>query len=499
MQKIPDFRLEENETISVNLSDYFIGGEGYEFEASGINFSINGEILSFSAGEIRGSVKAKVIAFRENESLESNEFFIFASKGNLTIITLRDKIEVGKPVKWSKQVLNAYENLSVEIPDDVLDVKVKKIEYGIERNAKAILRGNISSSYFNASYSRGLTGAVVSDINEEPRIISAFKKMFSSITGRASAELNVNEEGENPASEALEIENLENATKLEVILNDNASEYLIEYYTIAPEYKEEIMNDSKIIVISGPDGLSYSDIIANASLEFLNVSNERLVVVYWRNYWLNKTNETVEKKSVSDVEDKSIINDSFAFDNFRSEAENGSLWNLYDAEGIGYVREEVPAEMNDTDGDGKLDIVKWVVSHLSNQTYEITLRTNITAPECSNASSCFFIKNSSGENKAIFDSFGNVDIKGLVFERNLSIPDGRDFIIQNASGGVAAWADDITGNFYFAGNISSRTNDECLPPAGSFIIRNLSGSCASYIDSSGNLAARGIVNEKAVI
>ena len=113
---------------------------------------------------------------------------------------------------------------------------------------------------------------------------------------------------------------------------------------------------------------------------------------------------------------------------------------------------------------------------------------------------CFFVRNSSNVNVSIFDKFGNMDLRGSVTQSSVGTPNGRDFVIKNlTSGNVVAWIDDATGNLRLAGTLTQNTGTVCTPPTRSFVIKNSSGSCMSYIDLNGNAVFKGRVAQSVVI
>jgi len=107
---------------------------------------------------------------------------------------------------------------------------------------------------------------------------------------------------------------------------------------------------------------------------------------------------------------------------------------------------------------------------------------------------CIYIKNSTGANRTLIDKFGDMDLGGSVTENSVGSPDGRDFIFKSG-GSVIAWIDDITGNLRLAGSLASETGGICTPVGNSFIIKNTTGSCKAYFNSTGSAVFTGSVNE----
>jgi len=104
---------------------------------------------------------------------------------------------------------------------------------------------------------------------------------------------------------------------------------------------------------------------------------------------------------------------------------------------------------------------------------------------------CFTIIDSSSNTRAIFDGGGFLDIEGSITQSSIGTPNGNDFIIRNSASVNKAWVDDANGNMRIAGTVSDDHQIYCTPPANSFIIKDSSGNCVAYIDSSGNVWLRG--------
>src|SRR3989344_4494861 len=227
--------------------------------------------------------------------------------GNATVKTSRAKIRVGERVKWVKNVsLERAENVTVELPKEAENVSVKKIEEsGREEEAKAEVRG-ITGNVIH--------GEVTAEIElaKEGGFMRFVRGLFGGATGRVIAKDN--------ASAGIN----ESATTGEMIvvtLSDNATSYTIEYYTEAPIAYEQNISSGKQVVISGPDGLNYTDVISFTTIEErFAVGQESAIQIYW-------------------LENKSFID---------------------------FI-------VGDTQGNGLLDYVEWITPHLSNQTFNITL------------------------------------------------------------------------------------------------------------------------------
>jgi len=344
-----------------------------------------------------------------------------ASVSNITVQTLRHKIRVGERVRWVKNVsLVTAGNLSLVLPQEAENISVKKISEDGEINADALIIG--------------VTGNVISDSGEKgrglfARIGSVFNLLIASITGRAIEDVS-------PGNVTLNSGNAAGA--IEVIVTDSAMQYSIEYYTDAPGITEENTTTGKKFVISGPDTLNYTDVIAYTSLDSrVSLSDKSRIRVYWNNYASGETGTGFVKR-VGDVEEIELVEETNSGSAGNSGAGNEeNIGNVTDAgntnnssnettltrkgnltaesetalitssitgnvvsesgneiietnssaaanegevlNGIdnkrGYVKQEMPFEAYDMNNDSYVDYIVWVVPHLSNQTFEIILIT----------------------------------------------------------------------------------------------------------------------------
>lgn len=133
---------------------------------------------------------------------------------------------------------------------------------------------------------------------------------------------------------------------------DNSS-YTVDYYTPAPTIEENFTPDGKIVTVSAADDVHYTDVIARVPVE-LSVSDSKIsdIHVLWFNH-----GENVELKNVSQVAAEEEVN-SATLSVSHSTSENYSL-------------DEVPFEAVDSNNDGLIDYIQWVVPHLSAQSYQI--------------------------------------------------------------------------------------------------------------------------------
>src|SRR3989344_3410636 len=268
IKDIENIRMQKGQNATIDLLEYFANAENYSFE--GLNISAyfeNSEMTLMPDEEFTGARKGKIIAYSgfensqnsqtlgastpsRNESIESNEFSILVSSGNVNINTAREKIVVGQRVKWTRNVsLEVAENITIELEKGAENISVTKIENGVESEAIATITG----------------GVISEERGEKKRLIGKIRGLFG-VTGRAVQETNVSAE-----------------SVVEVALNDSATRYIIEYWTEAPQAFEEEMANGKKVIVSAPDELNYTDVLSFTNIsESYKVGEESKIKIYWR-------------------------------------------------------------------------------------------------------------------------------------------------------------------------------------------------------------------------
>lgn len=378
LQNIPLTRIPRNGSAQIDLSDYFAGAESYSASVEGIVTSFNGDVLTLSPSEgFIGAAQAIIIAHASETDLESNQFTILVSNGAISIQTTREQVKVGEPVRWIKNVtLEDAQNISVQLPAEAEEVKVTKIEGKAAEELRTTLTGNVISAYDDGSSWIG-------------RLFRSMMNLFSpgGITG-------------NVVSTGTDSDN----QTLEVSLNESATQYTIEYTTPGPTAIETETARGKQVVISAPESLNYTDVIASSTLPSgFTVRSAETISILWRNYDVESVAAAEARdaerlaelraalKNVSEVP-ASIVVEDIVLD------ENGTVVSLlnqtdevnvietaalpsivpsvhFDANGSKYIIQEVAFDAYDLDADGNIDYVEWVVPHFSEQFYEIILVT----------------------------------------------------------------------------------------------------------------------------
>ncbi|NMB66447.1 hypothetical protein GYA25_00060, partial [Candidatus Woesearchaeota archaeon] len=254
---------------------------------------------------------------------------------NLTIQTIQYQAIIGEPVRWKKIVNKSKEeNITIELPKETFNITVNKIEKNKKERVKDKniqvkgLTRNITADYQSKSNNKqslvfqkffawlGLLGNVI-----EETVNTANPPEKTSILDNSSEE---NITTKDNLTDSVQIEIMDNSTNLE-----------IEYYTEAPTSTETNLSEGKQIVISAPDELNYTNILAYTGLnQKIPSTNQNKINLYWI------TNET----------------------------NNGTLQNS-----LGKVK--ISFTSIDENKDGFIDYIEWIVPHLSNQTYELIIKT----------------------------------------------------------------------------------------------------------------------------
>ena len=151
-----------------------------------------------------------------------------------------------------------------------------------------------------------ITGLSISETSSKKsiagKIWNFIKNSLSRITGRVVTEITTNE-------------------SIEVTIDDNATEYEIEYYTKAPQaFENNISEFKKQITISAPDELNYTDILAYTELP--------------------------TESAIGSVRLYHLVNGS---------------------------KQQVEITEYDSNNNSLTDYIEWNVPHLSNQTYELEI------------------------------------------------------------------------------------------------------------------------------
>jgi len=300
---------------------------------------------------------------------------------NLTEETIQYSAVINQPVRWKKVVSSSEEtNMAIQLPKEAVNISVRKIENS-EISAEISgfsITGNAIRNLFGRLTGRAVEENLTSEINfsiiEPEENINLIDNIADNLTEQVNltdsiarseeASRTVEQPAEIPAEPEEEFEKNENII---LELNESAKEVEVEYYTDAPQAYEEEKSYGKEIVVSGPDNLNYTNILAYTFLE-REVSGEKSIKLYW------------------------IVNGS---------------------------KEETEFNAYDTDNNSLIDYVGWVVPHLSNQSYELVLITKAVHLDSNKtfiADVYDYVKSLDGN----WTSVGDGEYLRVTFEKNLT-------------------------------------------------------------------------------
>jgi hypothetical protein len=256
IKEIPKISIEKGKTASINLSKYFSGAASYTFSGN-ISVRFQGSVMIIEpAADFTGRLNGnKVTAHAGSATLQSNEFSIRVSMKEVAVNTSRERIVIGQPVRWKKDVVLASPaSVSVVLPAEAENIIVTKTEGGVQQQVKVKIVPMVGDV---------ISGNVVAEINldREPKFISWLKNLFRGITGHAVDDGSVQQVVE---------------------IGANSTRYSIAYSTAAPAVLESVEKYGKKVVVSGPN-LGYTDIVTFASIDDYSVpvGGEGNIKVYW--------------------------------------------------------------------------------------------------------------------------------------------------------------------------------------------------------------------------
>jgi hypothetical protein len=200
--------------------------------------------------------------------------------------TSQGAAKVGEPVVWTRRIVYSveHEETVVELPGDSTLIGVNKVVDDEEQDVTLDkVKVNESGSLIDAS---------------QTNLVSSGSSTISSITGFVTA-------------------GVEEEDNITLVIQESASEIIVEYATEAPQIIEEDTEFGKRIVVSSDT--HYENITTNTTIYD---SPEEAIRLYW------------------------IVNET---------------------------KIEHPFTANDTDNDGLIEEVEWITPHLSNETFEIDL------------------------------------------------------------------------------------------------------------------------------
>ncbi len=371
-KEIPSIHIPAGENVIIDLSEYFTGAAWFSAEIENIQVAVEGNLMRLTPEQdFKGTRKIKITARNEQQTIESNEFLILVSSGAVTIKTSHEKIKVGQPVKWKKEIIKeqAEEEFKIEIPKKAKNVEVKAIKTEWEGTIEQI--PDFSS----------ITGDVVIEVNLKERnkntqsdepVIKNLKTWFVSFKTQFNKKMQMPLEITGRSVDEIPVP----AEVVDIYLEEpDTTEYIIEYETPAPQAVEEETENGKLITIYA-EIEGYTDIIAFTELDnTVSLTHPDRIKLYWHNYEYEYLTEEEITKATStkteDIPDITIVEEISTTE--ESPVLAGSVTSNQRIKSSDFVREEIIFDSYDLDQDGFIDYIEWVVPHLSNQTYELII------------------------------------------------------------------------------------------------------------------------------
>jgi Concanavalin A-like lectin/glucanases superfamily len=305
--------------------------DGVELISDSVEISVLGEESNESVVEVisNESIINEIIL---NETI-INETIV----GNVSITTLQFDAVIGKPVKWKKNVkMESPEEIRIEIHKEAENVTVYKLNEVVVDEKETKKKEKVKEKEVTEVMEE-ITEEGVEDVEESVEEVEDVKEVKEKkekkekitaevISGKMSANLNLEDVGflartwnkivSTITGMVIEVQETEEIK--EVVIDENATEFDIEYETPAPMAFETDLTNGKQIVISSET--HYENILAYTELE----------------------NEV----SASEIKLYHLVNGTRNLTQF---------------------------EAHDLNNNSLTDIIYWVVPHLSNQTYELII------------------------------------------------------------------------------------------------------------------------------
>ena len=358
-----------------------------------------------------------------NETEILNETIVVnASAENIS--TIQYGAVLGKPVKWKKIISDDDGKINVEIPIEAENVTVYKmnemVPSGDEENESEVIEEETNETGVNESLETNVSeendvkilnetiidvgtnetgvnessekvseqkkekkktmitaqvvsGKVSAEIdleNKSPPIIEFFKNLFSRITGRA-------------------IDVAETEDTKEVVIDENATEFEIEYVTPGPVAFEENTSRGKAVTISS--NVHYENILAYTELPYpvpewqirlYHVENGSRVLTEFIGYSDEEDQGAKDSlDNLTSTDGDEVVNRINPLENVTCEFNNET--NSTDCYSVNceFNNETNLTEcVNESEVNGEvirseklISYIEWVVPHLSNETYELEL------------------------------------------------------------------------------------------------------------------------------
>src|SRR3989338_1909683 len=314
-KEIVNYSIKQDSSLTINLSEYFNDADNDELHYSYYKNDNFGIIIEDNTAVITPAegFSGEIYTFftaNDSESIAVSNVFLINVAKEKELTQL--KAEINKPVAWLRKVLSEQlGELKVAIPEGAFNITVENEQ-----------KTRLSNDNIQVNEKGHLKSLDDYELNKSiEKIIKKLDKEKSKKKPNADKitelEKELNEMEKNSMQSIEFFSNVTNETQL--IVSDNSTSFDVTFSTPAPEVVEEEKNEhTKLITISSE--LSYENILAYTTIQDAPQSAIKL-------YWIKDG----AKELFTDV------------------------------------------AYNDTNGNGLIDYVEWVVPHLSNQTFEITI------------------------------------------------------------------------------------------------------------------------------
>ncbi len=273
---------------------------------------------------------------------------------------LQGSAEIGKPVKWTKQIIaenteasTATFNLKAELPPSAENIIVSDAGQGANMPKDKVILLELGTTLldYELSLAEEKSGLKLPAPKPDNGGIGGglgggLQEIMGALTGQPSEEEASAAQYSEISGQLRELRQAQpKDISFEASLQPNSrNEYMIEYYTEAPSVAEEITQKGKRITVSS--ATDYKDILTYTDISESIPGSVRL---YWH--------------ASPDDYAKYILKDETQIPLLEQETYK------VDITGI----PEFGARFIDTNNDGMIDKVEWITPHLSSQTFEISI------------------------------------------------------------------------------------------------------------------------------
>ena len=109
----------------------------------------------------------------------------------------------------------------------------------------------------------------------------------------------------------------------------------------------------------------------------------------------------------------------------------------------------------------------------------------------------FEVRDISGNTLATIDSFGNMQLKGILMQGMLNVSAPNSFVLYSPASEINLIIENPTGNLYLKGALN-QNQSASIPTPNSFVIKNKKGEAIAYVSNEGNLFLKGSLKENTI-